>query len=134
MDIILSSLISIVALLVSIASWFIGHSLSKKRDFINKKKEIRIQYLINAWQLIEDASNRPDNKSLKNFEKAIADIQLFGTLRQIQLSRDIAINFARNKSVNCDLLLEDLRGDLRKELGLEKANLFNFISLRIRIS
>lgn len=71
---------------------------------------------------------------LKNFEKAIADIQLFGTLRQIQLSRDIAINFARNKSVNCDLLLEDLRGDLRKELGLEKANLFNFISLRIRIS
>lgn len=67
MDIILSSLISIVALLVSIASWFIGHSLSKKRDFINKKKEIRIQYLINAWQLIEDASNRPDNKSIEKF-------------------------------------------------------------------
>lgn len=131
MDTSITSIISIAALLISIASWFIGHSLSKKRDFINKKKELRIQYLINAWQLIENASNRHDNLALKNFEKAIADIQLFGTLQQIQLSRDIAINFSLNKSANCDLLLEELRNDLRNELGLEKVESSKFISLRI---
>ena len=131
MNFIITSIISIAALLISIASWFIGHFLSKKRDFINKKKELRIQYLINAWQLIENASNRHDNTSLKNFEKAIADIQLFGTLKQIQLSREVAINFSRNKSVNCNLLLEELRNDLREELRLEKVDSYNFISLRI---
>ena len=38
--------------------------MSQRRDFINKKKEIRISYLIDAFRRIEDASQRRDNDKL----------------------------------------------------------------------
>lgn len=49
----------------------------------------------------------------------IADIQLFGTKRQAELARDIALKFSKNRTVSLDPLIGDLREDLRKLLHLE---------------
>lgn len=129
---IISLIISVLALVFSIAGLFVAHFLSIKRDSLNKKKEIRIQYLITAWQHLESSSNRDNNKYLSDLEKAIADIQLFGTLRQIQLSREIVSEFAIEKRCTLDKLLQELRDDLRKELNLEAVGSTDFISLRIK--
>jgi hypothetical protein len=128
----ISLIISVLALVTSIASWYITHFLSRKRDLLNKKKEIRIQYLITAWQHLESSSNRDNDKYLSDLEKAIADIQLFGTLKQIQLSKAIVCEFADKKRCSLDKLLQELRDDLRKELDLDAVSPNDFISLRIK--
>ncbi|WP_320970598.1 hypothetical protein [Bacteroides nordii] len=126
-----SLIISLIALVLSFFSLFIAHSLNKKRDLINKKKEMRIKYLITAWQLLESASNRQDISLINNLEKAIADIQLFGTLEQIRLSKEFVSYFKTNRTADTSKLLNELRNDLRKELDLDAVHSSDFASLRI---
>ncbi len=116
----LSVIISITAIVCTVCGWFIGHNLSRKRDLENKKKEIRISYLINAFRQFENAVQKDYNSNeLTQLESDIADIQLFGSKRQIELSKEFAKEIAQHGIADCTILLEDIRDDLRHELGLE---------------
>lgn len=86
----------------------------------NQKKEVTIKFLVQAWERLEKASNRQDNSYNTDIETAIADIQLFGTKRQIELAQQFAEEIARNKESSTLELLILLREDLRKELRLEE--------------
>lgn len=101
------------ALLIAIG-WIVANRLSSQRDFKNKKREIRTQYLMNAYKIIASSANR-ENKENENkeFEIAIEQVQFFGTEQQVLLL-ETAI-----KSRNFTPLLEDLRKDIRIELELE---------------
>lgn len=121
----------IITSTITILSWGILHFLSKRRDLLNKKKEIRINYLIQAWRLLEAASNRNNNNLSSNIETAIADIQLFGTKKQIELAQKFAEEIATHKSSSSLELLILLREDLRNELKLEKVpNKFKFLRFK----
>ena len=91
----LSVIISITAIVCTVCGWFIGHNLSRKRDLENKKKEIRISYLINAFRQFENAVQKDYN------------------------SKEFAKEIAQHGIADCTILLEDIRDDLRHELGLE---------------
>jgi hypothetical protein len=52
-------------------------------------------------------------------ESAVADIQLFGTPRQVELVQELLTTFADRGDVSMDSLLQDLRRDLRSELNLD---------------
>jgi hypothetical protein len=73
--------------LLIIFGWFIVNWLSSKREFNNKRREVRIQYLIEAYRSIASAANRKekttDEQKLK-IESAIEDIQLLGNSKQLQ--------------------------------------------------
>lgn len=101
------------ALLIAIG-WIVANRLSSQRDFKNKKREIRTQYLMNAYKIIASFANR-ENKENENkeFEIAIEQVQFLGTEQQVLLL-ETAI-----KSRNFTPLLEDLRKDIRIELELE---------------
>ena len=115
---------TLLAFLVTMFGWAIVHFLAKRRDVMNKKKEIRINYLINAWRLLESASNRPNSDLNKNIEIAIADIQLLGTKRQIELAQKIAIDISSSGTGESLELLKELR----KELNIDKVpDTFKFI-------
>jgi len=116
----LKTIIALMTLIITIMGWIILHLLTKRRDSINKKKEIRIKYLIDAWRLLESASNRKNNDRNTNIEIAVADIQLFGSRKQIELAQKIAIDLSRTGTGESLELLKELRTDLRKELKLEK--------------
>lgn len=121
----------IITSILTVLSWGILHFLSKRRDLLNKKKEIRINYLIQAWRLLETASNRDNQVLHSNIETAIADIQLFGTRRQIELAQKFAKEMATHKSVSYLELLILLREDLRDELNLESVpNKFKFLRFK----
>jgi hypothetical protein len=68
------------------------------------------------------ASNRNWTPELEiEFEKFVAEIQLYGTPRQIELMTKIVRAFVqKEQSVSFDPLLEDLRDALRKELRMEQ--------------
>jgi hypothetical protein len=109
--------------LITIIGWIIVYFLDKKRDEKNKRKEIRVNYLIEAWRLLESASNREDNKLNKNLEAAVADIQLFGNRKQIELAKELADKLSESGGhAYINSLLSELRTNLREELKLEKVH------------
>jgi hypothetical protein len=105
-----------IAVLVTSAGWY----AAVRRDRLSKKRDLRTQYLIEAYRRLESAGNRsePSARSKEELESAVADIQLFGSLDQIMLSRQFALEFAASGRASLDPLLESLRADLRKELDL----------------
>ena len=104
---------------LAMAGWFVAHRLSTARDRENKKRDLRLQYLIEAYRRLEAAGNRPRGLDTGiAFESAIADNQLFGTLDQVRLARRFALDFARDGTAQLDPLLDSLRQDLSAELRL----------------
>jgi len=126
-----NTLIAFCALLLTIIGWGVAYLFSKKRDEANKRKEIRVSYLIDAWRLLESASNRDDNSLNKNIEIAIADIQLFGNHKQIELAQKLADEISKMRRADPLELLIELRTSLREELKLEKtSNVFKFLRFK----
>jgi hypothetical protein len=122
----------LITAIVAILGWAVIHRLSMRRDLVNKRRELRVQYLIEAYRRLEFVGNRPLTRELgPEFEKAIADVQLFGTPRQVELAREFALGFAKSGTHALDPLLNELRNNLRNELNLEPVQ-GNITYLRIR--
>ena len=69
---------------------------------------------------LESAGNRIDPSSKwSDLESAIADIQLFGIPKQVDMAKRFADEFAEKHTASLDELLFDLRETLRIELQLE---------------
>jgi hypothetical protein len=113
----------LITAVVTICGWYFVHLLAAKRDRRNKQRELRINYLIEAWRKLEYASNRKDVNAVEFVEKPVADIQLFGTKKQIELTIKIANELAETRGTNLIELLTELRKDLRRELNLEKIDI-----------
>lgn len=110
----------IIQCIITVIGWIVVYIFAIRQNTQIKKKEVTIEYLIQAWGKLEKASNRKDNRYNTEIETAIADIQLFGTKRQIELAQQFAEEIARNKESSTLELLILLREDLRKELKLDR--------------
>jgi len=106
---------------VAIVSWFVGSWLSVRRDRANKRRDLRVQYLIEAYRRLAIGSNRtpPSSSHLNDIESALEDVQLFGTAVQVEAAHELAGSVAERGEAMADTLLTLLRDDLRKELRLE---------------
>ena len=113
----------LVPAIVVLVGWFVGHWLNVQRDQANKKTELRVQYLIEAYRRLEYIADRPaikiDGDKRHDVESAIADIQLFGSPDEIRLAIKWAGDVAGTGKGTVKDLLKELRRDLRKELQLE---------------
>lgn len=101
--------------------WFAAHQLTAARDRTNKRRDLRVQYLLDAYRKLEAASNRECKveADAKQLEAAVADVYLFGTASQVSKAKEFAETFARTGGASTESLLADLRQDLRRELRLE---------------
>ena len=114
----------LISVLTSVAlaslGWFVGYLSTIRRDRLTKRRDLRTQYLLEAYRRLEGAGNRnnPTDSDVKALESAVADIQLLGTVEQAHLARKFALEFAKDGHASLDPLLEALRHDLRKELDL----------------
>jgi hypothetical protein len=108
----------IVTVVLAVAGWYAVHRLSMNRDQENKRRELRIQYLLEAYRL-ENSSNRHDlSPYARDLESALADIQLLGGEDQVQLAHEFAVSMAKNQTASLDPLVANIRSELRRELGL----------------
>lgn len=110
----------LVTAIVAFGSAYLAHRLSASRDRLNARRERRIEFLIDAYRKLEFIGNRSSIEDAGPIEKAIADIQLFGSAKQVQSAQTFALEFAATRSAYLNRLLEELRKDLRKELQLEE--------------
>jgi len=110
-----------VPAVIAVAGLFLAHWLNARREVNNKRREIRLKGLQTAYTRLAMAAQREWTDDLKrDFETFVADIQLYGTPKQIELMIEIVEAFIRHDSkVLFDRLLEELRNSLRKELRME---------------
>ncbi len=112
----------LVTVVVASMGWVVGHRLNAARDLHNKRVELRIRYLLEAYRKLEASIEQEvSRENLDVLESAIADIQLLGTPEQVEKVIAWSGQFKDQgiqKDVNLQDLLEDLRTSLRKELGL----------------
>ena len=110
----------LIPTVVAVASWFVGSWLSVRRDLSSKRRDTRVDYLIEAYRRLESGSNRtPTPSSRAAIESAIADVQLFGSAKQVAAAQEFGRLMAESGEASLDALLIDLRNDLRSELQLE---------------
>lgn len=111
----------VLALIISsaliILGWGITYYLTQKSNVEDKKREVVVQHLIEAWRAIADSAYR-DNSGNSHLEKAIMDIQLFGTEEQVKLAQEFALALAEGDGADAMPLVRSLRDSLRKELGI----------------
>lgn len=113
----------LVTTFVAIVGWIVAHRFTAKRDLDNKRRDLRVTFLIDAFRRIADAANRTEhakNEHNQKLESAISDIQLFGTKDQVELAHEFSIQIAMAGTSDLTKLLEALRADLRTELNLEQ--------------
>jgi hypothetical protein len=98
------------------------HLLTSRRDLSNRRRELRIEYLLSAYRTIADSPERGlfrESLDARAFEKAVADIQLLGSKRQAELATGLAKEMAAEGRADPNPLLRLLRDDLRREMNLE---------------
>ena len=67
----------LITTFVAILGWYVAHRQSAARDRANKKRDVRVQYLIDAYRRLESAASRSPREMEKyadGFESAISDI------------------------------------------------------------
>ena len=110
----------LVTAVLAVAGWFAVHRLSMNRDQENKRRELRIQYLLEAYRRLENSSNRRDLSAYaRDLESALADIQLLGSKDQVQLAHESVVSMAKDRAASLDPLVANVRSELRRELQLE---------------
>jgi hypothetical protein len=114
----------VVTTVVAVAGWVVGHWLNSERDAQNKRIELRIKYLLEAYRKLEaSVETEVSRENLSILESAISDIQLLGSPEQVEKVLSWSSQFAKtgvHKDVNLQDLLEDLRSSLRSDLGLPR--------------
>lgn len=108
--------------LVAVLGWIVGHWLNSVRERNNRRREARLIGLESAYKCLSMISNRDMTATHEyEFERFVSEILLYGTPKQVQLMTELVEAFIRrDKIISFDLLLEDLRNTLRKELKMEK--------------
>lgn len=110
-----------VPALIAVVGWIVGHWLNSRRELRNRRREARLKGLEAAYKCLAMAAVREWTEEHKfEFERFVAEIQLYGTPRQVALMTNLVEAFNRQeKSISFDPLLEDLRNSLRSELRME---------------
>ena len=117
-----------ISVAIAVLGWVVGHWLNSKRDRKLKRRELEVSYLVEVYRNLDQfiaglVGGQLDKKIAENMNSAISDIQLFGTANQIELAIKITNVLAIEKSVptpELNELVQALRSDLRRELGLEE--------------
>ena len=111
---------AITALLAALLASVLTHFLTARRDRRNEQRRQRATILLATFTALLSASNRPKLHEVgPQIERAMAEIQALGTVKQIALAQDFAKNLLARKEASMDPLLVELRSFLRKEIGAE---------------
>jgi hypothetical protein len=117
-----------VAASVICVGWFATSSLTSERDYKNKQREMKIEYLVDAYDKLALSSNRELTPEFATMlEIATAKIQLFGSPQDIVLLHKFLDEWTESGKAgrprrNLDALLFALRNSLRNELTLPEVD------------
>lgn len=111
-----------VTIILAVLGWIIGHYFNSKRTRDQKRRDISVEHLINAYRILaNDISHRKETfERSEKLENILTDIQLFGSSCQVELAKKLAEDISSGGEFQLDPLINSLRNDLRSELRLSK--------------
>jgi hypothetical protein len=112
----------IVTAVIAVLSWIIAHRFNTIRDRDLKRRELITTHLINAYRILANDITRREASVERDIklETVISELQLFGSEKQINLTKKLADDVTKGGDFYVDDLLNELRDDLRKELNLSQ--------------
>lgn len=110
----------IITIVLAVIGWLVGNYFTTKRDVANKRRELVITHLIEAYHIITNEVSHREESEERNLklENLLSDIQLFGSQEQIVLAKKLADDVAAGGVFELNPLIVSLRNDLRKQLNL----------------
>lgn len=115
-----------------VIGWFVAHRFNSQKDLAARRRELIVGYLIDAYRKLERSADAVEpQESWKDMESALADIQLFGSTKQVELAQKFANEISSHQTAFTTTLLEEIRKSLRAELELDPATV-PIIHLRFR--
>lgn len=112
-------------ILVALVGYAIVHIFSSWRDRKNKKREIRVKFLINSYERLTRVVRQAPWK-FEDLQQVLADIQLMGTKNQVDEAEKLSLKVPeamKGSGADAELdlgpLLREFRNDLRAELSMK---------------
>jgi hypothetical protein len=107
-----------------------AHFFTSRRDLASKRRDLVTKHLVDIWNDLDAAGNPKDRSDSIRMERAISNIQLFGTEEMIRIARANTLEFSAKGTTDNLQLLNLLRSQLRSELGLTPTSQ-KYVALRI---
>jgi hypothetical protein len=120
-----------ISFCAAVVGVYTAHIFTSSRDRASKRRELETKYLIEIWNDLDAAGNPKNMAESMRMERAISNIQLFGSEEMIIAARANAIEFAKTGTTDNLPILNLLRNKLRSDLGLDPTKQ-KYIALRIR--
>ena len=117
LTLIASLLVTIILLAIRI---FVMQRVQTRRQRENRQETERLRSLVAAYRSLAGSFSPAADADRAQLEEVLGDIVLFGSLRQVELAAECATTLVRGEPANYQVLVEDLRSDLRRQLGLEE--------------
>ena len=113
----------LVTSVVAVFGWIVGHRLNAERDLHNKRVELRIKFLLEAYRKLEASIEQEINReNLNVLESAISDIQLLGSPEQVDKVLDWSKQFSKKETQKgCQLTGPTGRFEKKFEKGIRLA-------------
>jgi hypothetical protein len=93
--------------------------VQKKRQRENRQETERLKSMIAAYRALAGSFSPADTSDYDRLEETLSDIVLFGTLPQVERAAACALALKAGEVFDLQPLIEDIRSDLRHQLGLE---------------
>lgn len=93
--------------------------IQQRRQRENRQETERLKSLVAAYRSLAGSFSPASLEHGMQMEETLADIVLFGSLRQVELAAQCAGGLKRGDAVDYQLLIDELRSDLRTQLGLD---------------
>lgn len=85
----------------------------------NRQETERLRSLVVAYRALAGSFTPAGPEHRAQIEEALADVVLFGTVRQVELAAACARALVAQQPPDAAALVAELRADLRQQLGLE---------------
>jgi len=110
----------IVTVILAAVGWVIAHYFTDRRQASAKRRDIVTEHLVKAYRVLAYDIQQLESplERLEKLQVVICDIQLFGSVEQIELVKDLISGLVNSGDFSLDPLINSLRGDLRKQLNL----------------
>jgi hypothetical protein len=109
----------IVAVVLLAIRMYVLLRVRHKRQREARQEAERLRYLVIAYRSLAGSFTPATSEHRPQMEEALADVVLFGSIRQVELAAACLQVLMRGEPVDYQPLIVELRSDLRTQLGLD---------------
>lgn len=109
----------VLAILLLVIRIFVMQRIQQRRQRENRQETERLKSLVAVYRSLAGSFSPGTGEHASQVEEALSEVVLFGSLRQVELAAQCINRIKAAQSPDYQALVEDLRTELRTQLGLE---------------